>query len=447
MRSSDQAAKEKISGTEQEKTAKMKLTGLEKSWIAYDIGNSAFTLLSTTIMPLFFNALADEAGITSDRYLAYWGYATSVTTVIVALLGPVLGTMADTSGSKKKIFFSMVVIGLLALLALALPLSWLSFLIFFVIARVGYQASLVFYDAMLTDITSYERMDRVSGYGFALGYIASCVPFILSLLVVLNNKRIGISLKTAITAAIIINAVWWLIFTIPLLRRYEQRYFVSEGEVKVSKVFKELFHTTQELGQDKRILFFLLAFFFYIDGVYTIIDMAVAYGSSIGLDGAMLLIALLVTQIVAFPFALLFGYLTKHFSNHALITVCIAAYTGIAAFAIQLDQVWEFWFLAICVGMFQGGIQALSRSYFAQLIPREKSGKYFGVYDIFGKGAAFMGTTLVAAISHATGDQSRGISAIVFLFIIGFVLFRYQVRIMKSNVMNTKNFSDGKNKS
>lgn len=409
-----------------------KLTKLEKSWIAYDVGNSAFTLLSTTIMPLFFNALAKEAGIVESTYLAYWGYATSITTIIVAILGPILGTMADTSGSKKKIFLSSVLFGIIALLGLILPLSWFSFLVLFIIARVGYQASLVFYDAMLTDITTHERMDRVSSYGFALGYIASCIPFILSLLVVLNNKNFGISMKTAISIAIVINAVWWLLFTIPLLRRYEQRYYISKGPVKVGEVFGELFHTTRELAKDKRVLYFLLAFFFYIDGVYTIIDMAVAYGSSIGLDAKMLLIALLVTQIVAFPFALLFGYLAKHVKNHLLITICIAAYTGIAAFAIQLDKVWEFWLLAVCVGIFQGGVQALSRSYFAQLIPREKSGKYFGVYDIFGKGAAVMGTTLVAVISHATGKQSLGISAIVFLFIIGLVLFRYQVRLLKA---------------
>lgn len=409
-----------------------KLTRLEKSWIAYDMGNSAFTLLSTTIMPLFFNALAADAGITHARYLAYWGYAMSVTTIIVAILGPILGTMADTSGSKKKIFLISVVLGILFLLALILPMSWLTFLIFFVVARVGYQASLVFYDAMLTDVTTHERMDRISSYGFALGYIVSCIPFVLSLLVVLNAKSFGLDTKGAISIAIVINAVWWFIFTIPLLKDYKQRYYMSKGPVHVKRVFQELFHTAAELSRDKKVFWFLVAFFFYIDGVYTIIDMAVAYGGSIGLNSSMLLLALLVTQIVAFPCALVFGLLAKRVVNHKLITICIIAYTLIAAFAVQLDKVWEFWFLAVLVGMFQGGIQALSRSYFAQLIPREKSGKYFGVYDIFGKGASVMGTTLVAVISHITNKQNYGIAAIVLLFIVGFVCFRKQVRVKEA---------------
>lgn len=424
---------EKIQQKELDIAVDAKVTKLEKSWIAYDIGNSAFTLLSTTIMPLFFNALTKDAGIESSKSLAYWGYATSITTIIVALLGPILGTLADTSGSKKKIFLSMVVLGVLTLLALCLPLGWFPFLLLFILARVGYQASLVFYDAMLTDITTHERMDRISSYGFALGYIASCVPFILSLLAVLNVEKLGISMKAGINIAIIINAIWWVLFTIPLLKRYEQRYYISKSMTKVNEVFRELFHTVKELSQDKKIFYFLLAFFFYIDGVYTIIDMAVAYGGSLGLDQTQLLLALLVTQVVAFPCALIFARLAKKYANHLLITVCIAAYTGIAAFAVQLDREWEFWFLAVCVGIFQGGVQALSRSYFAQLIPREKSGKYFGVYDIFGKGAAVMGTTLVSVISHATGKQNLGIGAIVLLFIIGIILFRYQVKLKKED--------------
>lgn len=416
------------SATPQLPPADQRFTKLERSWIGYDIGNSAFTLLVTTILPLYFNSLAEDAGIAPSMYLAYWGYAISVTTIIVALMGPILGAVSDHSGSRKQIFLMTVVLGVLAMLVLALPLTWFSFLVLFVVARTGYQASLVFYDSMLHDITTPDRMDKVSSYGYALGYIGSCIPFVLSLLVVLGKDVVGLDMKTAIAIAIVINSIWWLAFTVPLLRNYKQRYYVSKGRVNVAEVFRGLGRTLKEIARDKKLLLFLIAFFLYIDGVYTIIDMAVAYGGSIGLASDMLLLALLVTQIVAFPFAILFSRLAQKYPNHKLIQVCIVAYTLIAAFAVQLDKIWEFWFLAVLVGMFQGGIQAMSRSYFAQLIPPEKSGEYFGLYDVFGKGAAFMGTSLVAVISQVTGKQNYGIAAIVVIFLLGFFVFRASLR-------------------
>ena len=183
------------------------------------------------------------------------------------------------------------------------------------------------------------------------------------------------------------------------------------------------------MKKEKHIFLFLLAFFFYIDGVYTIIDMATAYGQALGLDSTGLLLALLVTQIVAFPFCLIFGALAKKIPGTTLITVCIGAYFLIALYAIQLDKQSEFWFLAVCVGMFQGGIQALSRSYFAKIIPPEKSGEYFGLLDICGKGASFLGTTLVSVISQVTGKVNLGVGAIAIVFVIGFVLFRKAVSV------------------
>ncbi len=414
--------------SERELKQERKFSKLERSWISYDIGNSAFTLLVTTILPLYFKNLAEAAGIDPANYLAYWGYAISLTTIIVAFLGPTLGAVSDHSGSRKQLFLGAVILGILAMLALILPISWFTFLVFFVIARVGYQASLVFYDSMLPDITTHSRMDRVSSYGFALGYIMSCIPFALSLVFLLGGERLGLSFKAGMVIAILINSVWWLVFTIPILKDYQQKHFVSKGSLNMGETFRGLGRTLLEVAKNKRVLLFLLAFFFYIDGVYTIIDMAVAYGGSIGLDATALLLALLVTQIVAFPFTIIFSKLSEKYKNHKLIQVCIVAYTLIAAFAVQLDRAWEFWLLAICVGMFQGGIQALSRSYFGQLIPPAKSGEYFGLYDIFGKGAAFMGTSVVALISQITGRQNYGIMAIVVIFIIGFFIFRASLR-------------------
>lgn len=400
-------------------------TKLEKSWISYDIGNSAFTLLVTTIIPIYYNTLAEAGNLTPSEAFANFSLATSITTFIVACLGPTLGAVADHTGSKKQLFGGAVFLGIATMMAFVLPLTWFSFLIFFVVARVGYQASLVFYDSMLTDVTSHAKMDQVSSYGFALGYIMSCIPFIISLVFLLFGEKLGISGQGNMAIAILVNALWWLVFTLPLLKNYEQKHYIRKGKLKLSETFKGLGQTLLEIFANKRVFFFLLAFFFYIDGVYTIINLAVAYGGSLGLDSTSLLLALLVTQIVAFPATLGFSRLSKTLPNYTLIQVCIIGYTLIAAFAIQLDQEWEFWILAIAVGLFQGGIQALSRSYFGQLIPPEKSGEYFGIYDIFGKGAAFVGTTLVAFISKATGQQHLGIAAIVAVFIIGFFLFRY----------------------
>ena len=378
---------------------KIKLTGLEKRWILYDVGNSAFTLLISTIIPIYFNDLAGRAGISEVDYLAYWGYAASLATAIVAVIGPVLGTIADTQNYKKPIFTASMMLGVLGCAALSLPTTWIVFLAVFVLARVGYSASLIFYDSMLVDVTDNNRM------------------------VVLFADALGLTLRAAMAIAFCLNAAWWALMSLPFLRSYRQTHFAARPEHPVRESFRRLGRTLRDIRGQKHIFLYLLAFFFFIDGVYTIIEMATAYGSALGLDSQGLLLALLLTQIVAFPCALLFGKFSKRFEAARLIKICIAAYTAIALFAIQLDRQWEFWFLAVMVGMFQGAIQALSRSYFARIIPPEKSGEYFGIYDICGKGASFMGTMLVGAVAQLTGVANAGVGAIAVLFVIGFLLF------------------------
>ncbi|MBS5431295.1 MFS transporter [Merdimonas faecis] len=400
-----------------------KLTKMEKYWILYDVGNSAFTLLVSTIIPIYFNALAGNAGISEVDYLAYWGYAASISTVIVAILGPTMGTVADTRNYKKPLFVFFMMIGVIGCAALSVPTSWIVFLVVFVIAKVGYNASLIFYDSMLVDVTTPERMDKVSSHGYAWGYIGSCIPFIISLVFVLMYESIGITMNTAMMLAFLINAAWWVLMTLPLLKNYRQKNFAAPPEHPIKDSFIRLGHTLRDIKKEKKIFLYLLAFFFFIDGVYTIIEMATAYGSALGLDTTGLLLALLVTQIVAFPCALIFSRFSKRYETTKLIKVCIAAYTLIALFAIQLDKQWEFWFLAVMVGMFQGAIQALARSYFAKIIPAEKSGEYFGIYDICGKGASFMGTTLVGIVAQITNVANAGVAIIAVMFVIGFVLF------------------------
>ena len=407
-----------------EQNKKFSLTGLERAWILYDVGNSAFVLLVATLIPIFFNALAEEGGLSSVEYLAYWGYAASAVTIITAVLSPILGTLADTRGFKKPIFILCLVVGVAGCCAMGLAKTWLPFLLIFVFAKVGFSGSLVFYDSMLSDVTTPDRMDVVSSRGYAWGYIGSCVPFVVCLALVLGSGAIGLSQMTALNIALFITAVWWLAMTLPLLKTYRQLHYVEVEKHAIRQSFARIGHTLRHLHEDKQVFWFLLAFFCYIDGVYTIIDMATAYGTALGLDTTGLLLALLVTQIVAFPSALIFGRLSAKYPSTTLIPVCIAAYAGIALFAFFLTQQWQFWVLAFVVGMFQGGVQALSRSHFAKIIPPEKSGEYFGLFDICGKGASFLGTMIVSVGSQLTGSANVGVGSLIVLFIVGFVLFR-----------------------
>ena len=408
---------------------KFKLTSLEKKWVLYDVGNSAFTLMVSTIFPIYFNYLAGNAGISDVDYLAYWGYATSICTLIVAILGPTLGAVADTKNFKKIIFTVSMGIGVVGCVVLGFLSSWLWFLVVFVLAKTGYSASLVFYDSMLTDVTEPDRMDTVSSHGYAWGYIGSCIPFIISLVIVLGGGNFGMEMQVTMILAFLITALWWLCTSLPLIRSYRQKHFADAGAHVVKASFIRLGHTLKELAREKHIFIFLLAFFFYIDGVYTVIDMATAYGQALGLDSTGLLLALLVTQVVAFPSVLIFSRILKKTNPEKIITVCILGYFCIAVYAYWLDTQFDFWLLAILVGMFQGTIQALSRSYFAKIIPAEKSGEYFGIYDICGKGASVIGTALVSVLSQLTGEINIAVSALSVMFLIGLVLFRYAAKL------------------
>ena len=322
-----------------------------------------------------------------------------------------------------------MLVGALGCTALGFTGSWIIFLVIYIIAKVGYSSSLVFYDSMLPDITTDERMDHVSSYGYAWGYIGSCIPFVVCLVLVLMGGNWGLPMTTAMTISFCIIGAWWIGITLPLLKQYKQKNYVEVKKGAVKASFGRLWETLKQMSKNKKVFFFLIAFFCYIDGVYTIIDMATAYGQALGLDTTGLLLALLVTQVVAWPFSILFGRLSKKYDSNSLITICICAYTGIAFYALFLVSLTQFWILAVCVGMFQGAIQALSRSYFAKIIPAEKSGEYFGIYDICGKGASFLGTTIMGLATQLTGNANVGIAALSVLFIVGLFFFRKQAKL------------------
>ena len=246
---------------------KFKLSKAERNWILYDVGNSAFILLVSTLIPIYFNGLAEQVGVNSSDSVAYWGYAVSVSTLIVALTGPVLGAVSDKKGRKKPLFLVSVLIGAVGCLCLGLFKKWLLFLIVFALAKVSYSISLIFYDSMLPDITDSDRMDRVSAQGYAWGYIGSCIPFLLCLTLILGSDIIGLSINTAMIISFAVIAIWWIIFSIPLLRIYRQRYYAEDSRFGIQSTFHNLWNSLKEIAANKQIFLFLLAFLFYIYAV------------------------------------------------------------------------------------------------------------------------------------------------------------------------------------
>lgn len=401
-------------------TERTRLTRTEISWILYDVANSAFIMLVSTTIPIYFATLVEEAGMDTTTASGLWGLVTAAAVLILAVLSPILGAVADYKGMKKRLFIGFLVMGLAGAVSLALAPDWLWFLFIFVAARLGYSACNVFYDSMLTDVTTDERMDMVSSHGYAWGYIGSCVPFIIGIVVLFVT---GMS-ATGFQISFLITAAWWLLMSIPLLKNVHQAHYLPGRPENAGKIFRQVGATFQKIRKNKRLLCYILGYFCYIDGVYTIISMATAYGNELGIDTVQMILALLLTQFVAFPCAILSGILSKKYGPLKLIKVFILAYIAICLFGYQLDKVWEFWVLAVAVGTCQGGIQALSRSYYGKLIPKEESNEYFGFFDIFGKFADFMGPLIISFCALVLGSSTYGILALVVLFVAGYLLVR-----------------------
>ena len=406
--------------------AKQGYTNLERNWIMYDVGNSALVLLQTSIVPIYFNAL--NTGSSAAELVSAWANAQTVASLVVALLMPILGSLADYAGNKIKFFLGFFLTGLVLCFAQAIPMSALVFLIVYVLCTVGLNSSMTFYDAMLCDVTSDERMDSVSSAGYAWGYIGSTVPFILCIALIMGGPSLGLDTMLCTRLSFVITGIWWLAFTLPLIKTYKQRFGKerAQGQTLASiagDTFRGLVMTMRSIARNKTILIYMVAFFFYIDGVHTVISMATSYGAALGIDSTQLVLALLVTQFVAFPSAIAYGKLSGKFGTLRMIIVAIIAYCGIVLFAaFFLQTALEFWILAILVGLFQGGIQALSRSYFGKLVPKEHSNEYYGFFDIFGRYASVMGTFLVSVVTTLTGNASFGVLSIGVLLVIGLVM-------------------------
>ena len=395
------------------------LSKRERSWVLYDVGNSAYVMLAATLIPIYFSAIAEPG---SSAVVA-WGYATTVASLALALLMPFLGSLADLKGNKKKFLAGTIGTGAVSLAVMGVPGNAMVFLAIYVFSSVMLNASLVFYDAFLVDATEQDRYDEVSSQGYAWGYIGSCIPFIVCLVIVLFGSSFGIGQLDGIRISFVITAAWWLVFSVPVLRDVHQTHFKAREEHLFRHTLKGLVGTCKKIARDKRLLMFMLAFFFYIDGVHTIITMSTSYGTDLGIDSTQLVLALLVTQFVAFPSAIAYGRLAGRFGTKRMLLIAVFAYFCITLFAaFFLRSAAEFWVLAVCVGLFQGGIQALSRSEFGKLIPKEHANEYYGFFDIFGKYATIMGTLLVSVFTQLTGSSSYGVLSVAVLFIVGFVL-------------------------
>lgn len=408
-----------------------RFTKAERSWILYDWANSIWaTNIAAAIFPIYFAMNATDAGN------AIYGYMVSIANLIVAVLAPYLGAIGDFKGMKKKLWAGFMILGVAFTALMGLVGSWQLMLVGFVFSRIGFSGSCLFYDSFLTDVTTRERMDKVSSWGYAMGYIGgSTIPFVISIVVMLLMGQNDLSYRIAI----LIVPVWWLIFSIPFWKNVEQVHCVDTPPSRLGReAFKNTISTFKNILNNKALLFFIIAYFFYIDGVGTIISMATNYGSTLGLGSIGMILALLVTQIVAMPFSILFGVWSKKHGALKLILIAVGVYAlitivgfvmgllvdysselGIAAEkAIQISTI-LFWVLATLVGTVQGGIQALSRSYFGQLIPPERSNEYYGFMDIFGKFASVIGPALYALVYGITGKPSIGILSLILLFILG----------------------------
>ena len=400
---------------------KQKLTKTEKSWILYDVANSAFIMILTATIPIYFRGLATAAGVESTHATSIWGTSTSIAILILALLSPILGALADYQNMKKKIFVFFLILGLGGGAAFTVASTWITFLVFFIVASIGYSACNILYDAMLIDVTTDERMDFISSIGYATGYIGSCIPFVIGIVLILA-KPFGLSTVAATRISFVITMIWWLLLSLPLLKNVKQTYYIRPKKNVVKHSFRRLWVTFQKLKRNRNLLYFIVGYFFYIDGVYTIISMATTYGGEVGIDSTDMILALLLTQIVAFPCALFSAKLAKRFGTLRMIQSFIIIYCVICVFAYGLSTSTEFWILAVAVGMCQGGIQALSRSHFGKLIPKKDAGEYFGFFDIFGKFADFFGPLILSFCAFVVGNSRIGVLSLIVLFIIGFIL-------------------------
>ncbi|MGL5887072.1 MAG: MFS transporter [Leuconostoc suionicum] len=398
-----------------------KFTPAERSWMIYDWANSSFSLIVVTaVLPLWLETVGQNISISTAQTTSWWSYANSFSTLIVAVCAPILGSLADFRGWKKPAWLVSTLLGFVTTLLLAaVPADGFWMLLFlFVLANIGFSIANIYYDSFITDVTTSERMPKVSSWGFALGYVGGVVPF-----VIFYALRGFMSSQQGVMFAFILAGLWWGVFSLPMLFKVRQKHFLPVPQRPIKQSFKRLVSTLKHLSQYPKIVGFLIAYFFYIDGVNTIITEASLFATSIGIDMTQLLTILLFVQLVAFPASIIFGQLSKIFGTRQMILTGIFIYSIISTMSIFITQAWGFWLMAFLIGSAQGGIQALSRSYFGQIIPKEYSGEFFGFYNIFGKFSTVLGPLVFGSVAAATGQVQLGAASLLIFFVLGGWIF------------------------
>ncbi len=397
------------------------------SWALYDWANSAF---ATTVMAGFFPAFFQRywsIGVDPTVSTSRLGLANGIAGFVVALLAPVLGAMADRGGRRKRFLIAWTLLGIVgtALLFFVAQGEWLAAAALFTIASIGFAGANVFYDALLLDVATEPELDRVSAFGYALGYLGGGLLFAVNVVMTIRPQWFGLAdAAQAIRLSFLSVAVWWAVFLLPLalnVREAAPAAALSFAAAARSGI-AELIATLRAVGRYRQIAIFLVAYWLYIDGVNTIIKMAVDYGVALGLETGSLLAALLLTQFVAFPAALLFGSIGERIGARSGILIGIAVYALATLYAFFLDTITEFFALAIVIGLVQGGVQSLSRSLFGRLVPPGKGGEFFGFYNMMGKFATVAGPLLVAVVALTTGSSRASIASLVVLFVAGGLL-------------------------
>ena len=400
------------------------------SWALYDWANSAYaTVILAGFFPLFFKQYwSDAANVSQSTFQL--GLTNSIASTIIVILAPVLGAIADAGNSKKRLLLIFASLGILmsAGLYFVAQHETLLALTLFALSVIGFSGSVIFYDALIVGICEKESYDKVSTFGFALGYLGGGILFAFDVYMTLNPSEFGFANSAdAVKFSFLTVSVWWFVFSLPL--------FFNVPEIKTSKTvnisqsvlkgFKQLKITFNNIKKLRMVLLFLCAYWLYIDGVDTIVRMAVDYGMSIGFESTDLITALLITQFVGFPAAIGFGYLAHYIGTKRGILIGIAVYLFVTIWASQIQDVSEFYLLAIIIGLVQGGVQALSRSFYARIIPENRAAEFFGFYNMLGKFAAVLGPIMMGVVSVLTQSPRLSILSISFLFIAGGILLYY----------------------
>ena len=404
-----------------------------RAWAMYDWANSAFaTTIMAAVLPIYYVQVAGR-DLPGNVALAYWGYTTAAALVVIVTISPVLGAIADYMGAKKAFLGGFMTLGVLATAGLATVHEgeWVLASILFILGNIGFTGSIVFYASLLPHIAADEELDRVAAGGWAVGYIGGGLLLVLNTAMIVRPGLFGLADQAiASRAAFATVALWWALFSIPIFRRVPEpprRLEMGEEgrqENPVRVGFRRLRETFGELTEYRQLVIFLAAFFFYSDGIGTIIKMATAYGSQIGLGTEALIGALLVVQFVGVPFTFAFGALADRIGAKNAILLALLVYSGISVFGYFVTRAWHFWVLAFAVGMVQGGAQSLSRGLFASMIPRARSSEFFGFFSVFEKMAGILGPLVFGAASQITGSGRVGILAVIVFFLGGMALLQ-----------------------